>query len=77
MTTASGLFEHVREFLDLSAKLDLTLDEEQSLLSIPLEEWDVWRSLSVPVDAPASPLLQRRLVYALSLMRRMAVAPAP
>jgi hypothetical protein len=80
MAKAGELFESIKDFLELSASLELTRSEERTLLSLDAEAWEVWRSFSTPRNADAPPLLMRRLTYALSLLRRMAAGsttPAP
>ena len=77
MTTAADLFSKIEEFLSLSNSLNLTLAEEQTLVSLDAEEWQRWRSRSVPPASAAPSLLIRRLDYAVALMRRMAASAAP
>lgn len=77
MTTAADLFSRIEEFLRLSRALNLTLPEEQTLVSLDPEEWQRWRSMSVPPGAFAPSLLVRRLDYAIDLLHRMAAASAP
>lgn len=80
MAQAGDLFESIKDFLELSALLELTPSEENTLLSLDGEVWEVWRNFSIPRTADAPPLLARRLTYALSLLRKMAASssgPAP
>ncbi len=72
MTKAGELFESLKDFQELSALLELTRSEEHILLSIDAEDWEAWRSFSIPRTEEAPPLLTRRLAYALSLLRKMA-----
>ncbi len=77
MTNAADLFSRIEEFLRLSRALSLTLPEEQTLVSLDAEEWERWRSMSVPPGAFAPSLLVRRLDYAIDLLNRMVAASAP
>jgi hypothetical protein len=77
MTTAADLSGKIEDFLNLSHSLNLTLPEEQTLVSLDASDWQRWRSFSVPPAAIAPPLLVRRLDYAIALMRRMVAATAP
>ncbi len=74
MTKAGELFESIKDFQELSASLELTLPEEHTLLSIGAEDWEAWRSFSIPQTADAPPFLARRLAYALTLLRKMAAS---
>lgn len=74
MTMAADLFTKIEEFLGLARLLNLTLAEEHTLMSLEAEEWQRWRTLSVPPNAPAPSLLIRRLDYAIALLRRMVAA---
>ena len=77
MTTAADLSGKIQEFLNLSHALNLTLAEEQTLVSLDEADWAPWRNFTVPSAAIAPPLLVRRLDYAIALMRRMVAASAP
>ena len=74
MKTAADLTNEIEEFLTLSNLLELTRCEEQTLLSLEAQEWEPWRSHAIAPNTPASPLLIRRLEYAVALLRRMAAA---
>ncbi len=76
MKTAADLFGKIEEFLNLSAQLKLTRSEELTLMSLEADEWEGWRSLTIPGNTPASSLLVRRLDYALALLHRMRTAAA-
>jgi hypothetical protein len=77
MTMAADLFSKIEEFLSLARLLNLTLAEEHTLMSLEAEEWQRWRTLSVPANTLAPSLLVRRLDYAIALLRRMAAASSP
>jgi hypothetical protein len=77
MTTAADLSSKIEDFLHLSHSLNLTLAEEETLVSLDADDWQRWRSFSVPPAEIAPPLLVRRLDYAIALMRRMVAAAAP
>ena len=76
MTTAADLSGKIEEFLQLARTLNLTLPEEQTLVSLEADDWLHWRQGRVEPSTVAPPLLIRRLDYALALMRRMVASAA-
>jgi hypothetical protein len=77
MTNAADVFGKIEEFLGLSRVLNLTLAEEQTLVSLDAAEWDRWRSMTIPPATLATPLLIRRLDYAIALLHRMVASSNP
>jgi hypothetical protein len=77
MTTAADIFSKIEEFLSLSQALNLTLAEEQTLMSLDSDEWAQWRGMTVPAATPVPSLVVRRLDYAIALLQRMVASSAP
>lgn len=74
--TAGELFGKIEGFLELSRILNLTESEEETLVSMPAQSWQAWRTQAVAPASLAPPLLVRRLDYAIALLSRMAEAVA-
>ncbi len=77
MTNAAAIFSKIEEFLSLSRVLNLTLPEEETLMSLDPAEWERWRSMAVAPTVTAPSLLVRRLDYAIALLQRMAASAPP
>ncbi len=73
-TETPEVFDRIDAFVAVAGSLSMSERDECSLLGLRLREWRRWRAHTVEVDAVPPAFLERRLAYALPLLRRMAAA---
>ena len=71
---SAALMEKFREFERLAAVLDVPLGERLGILNVSEDFYTTLRTGVWPPTEPLRPELDRRLSYALPLMRRLASA---
>ena len=71
-SSAGALIERVREFDRLATLLDLPMAERLGVLNVPEVLYLELRSGRWPTEGDVRPEFERRLSYALPLMRRLA-----
>jgi hypothetical protein len=78
MSTEAGqnlrLAGQIETFLELSSALTLTEPEQRALLDLTAAELDSLRLFLAPAEGMDAAKLQRRIDYAVPLLRRMLVA---
>lgn len=64
----------LREFLHLADELALDDNERRAILGMTASAWAAWRNGNPPRGAAPTAAFERRMTYALPLMRRMAAS---
>jgi hypothetical protein len=73
-TQTPEVLDRIDAFVAVAQSLSMSERDECSLLGVRLREWRHWRAHTVAADAMPPAHMERRLAYALPLLRRMAAA---